>query len=406
MTLIDDHSARKPLQRSKKDLIALAVISVLAISLFAIAFFSAPIRSAELTSSDKDHADYGQLAVVPTELTEITRIDDASPALKPVMVEGMIAAYADDTLTAYTPQGDIAWTYKRSDAELCSLSGAWGKFVATYKTHLGCGDVIAIDASSGKYAGTRSAPAPEQVVNISSNDRIGTVSDKRVEIWRSDLVRTVEYGEVEAPQESDMQPNRDCTITSALTRTELLAVTEKCSDETWLRMQDTTPEDSRKPEVTANAKISDNSVLVAVGQEVAAIYLPESTEIVGIDKAGEEVSRSAVQPIEATEGLFEPAVADLPNHMSFFDGSRLLLLNPANMAVNTIYEGALGTGIAIDGKLLFPVINGIAVADWKTQAIENTIPVDRGSYDGPVSLANAGDAIVEKRGDELVFLGN
>lgn len=397
--------ANAPLYRSRRDVIVAGVIAAVTVILVAIAYFSAPIRNAELNPAAEEHSDYGQLAQVPESFEETVRFPDSSPALSPVIIDGMTIGWYGSTLRAVTPDGTEAWTYSRDD-ELCALAGAWGKVVATFHTNVGCGDVVALDASSGTYAGTRSANAPDEIVSVSSSDRVGTVGAARTELWRSDLVRTVEYGEVEAPQEADMQPNPDCTITSALTRSELLAVTEVCGEETWLRFQDTTPEDSRQPDIEANHVISPGSVLVAVGENVAAVYDPTTTEVIGVNTEGVEISRSKVQPIDDLPALFEPAVADLPHHMSFFDGNNILLLDPASMAVTTIYEGAIGQGVAIGDRFVYPIEGGLAVADWSKQSIERTIPVDRGGYSGGVSLGSAGHSIVEKRGEELVFLSS
>ena len=41
------------------------------------------------------------------------------------------------------------------------MASAWGDVVAVYRTNIGCGDVVAIKASTGQYSHTRSAIAPE-----------------------------------------------------------------------------------------------------------------------------------------------------------------------------------------------------------------------------------------------------
>ncbi|MGA9871972.1 MAG: hypothetical protein WBQ44_12620, partial [Rhodococcus sp. (in: high G+C Gram-positive bacteria)] len=56
------------------------------------------------------------------------------------------------------------------------------------------------------------------------------------------------------------------------------------------------------------------------------------------------------------------------------------------------------------GRLLVPVTGGLAVTDPATGNIERTIPVDRGSYTGPVRTTVMGDVVVEQRGDQLVAL--
>lgn len=319
----------------------------------------------------------------------------------------MVITYNDNTLSATTPEGETVWTYERPN-ELCLVDHAWGKVVATYRDNAGCGDVVAIDAKTGKYAGTRSAIAPDKVVRLASNDRVGYASSERAEVWRSDLVRTVEYGHVEAKQEPDMQPN-ECTITSALTRTELVAVTEICDDGAFLRLQEATPEDSRKPEVLADAEISPDAYLVSISQDAAAVYDPTTSEVRGYNTEGTNISSSSVPQMDSPELgpdsiVKNLPVADLPHHMTYWENNSLLLMEPAALAVTGVFQGALGTGFSAGEKLLYASDNGIAVVDWDKNAVDKIIPVDRGGYSGPVHISSAGATVVEKRGDEVVVM--
>ena len=60
--------------------------------------------------------------------------------------------------------------------------------------------------------------------------------------------------------------------------------------------------------------------------------------------------------------------------------------------------------MAVAGKALVPTEFGISVVNWNSGEIERTIPLERGDYEGPVSLGLAGEYLVEKRGTELVVL--
>ncbi|MDO5032089.1 hypothetical protein [Corynebacterium sp.] len=391
--------------------------AISAVCLIAVggAFATANIRQAELVPAASPAADEVKiLAQPPVRLTEAYSFENqrVPGQYRAVSAKGLLITHEGDTITARDTAGEELWHYTRTDAELCSLGTAWDKVVATYRTGVGCGDVVAISAATGQYSDTRSAGSSEEVAPLSSNDRVGTVSAQRVELWRSDMVRTVEYGDVEAKQEPDMQPNEDCTINSAMTRTENLAVTESCpadSEVTWLRLMQTTPEDSRKPEVDANVSVPNGGArLVAVGQQSAAVYIPgETPRIEAYDNDGIKISSSEVQPSPAVRDAASPfvaATADLPHHMSWFDGERLYLFNPSNLKVEHSLDDALGTGIALGDRLLVPVAEGIAVVDWSTGDTERVIPVDRGSYSGPVYLTVAGTTLVEQRGDTAVGL--
>ena len=408
-------STNAPLQRSRRDLIATAIIAVVVITLAAIAWFSAPIRSAELNRAETEYTETGVPTAPPTQLVELFELaDDPLPGVtSPVIAGGLLIAADGETISAHSPAGGEVWSYTRSDAPLCSLGAAWDKVVATYRTNLGCGDVIALDAATGEYSGTRSAISPENVVAISSNDRVGVVGEERMELWRSDMVRTVEYGAVEAKQEPDMQPNEECAITSALTRTELLAVTEVCPEDpevTWLRFQETTPEDSRQPEITHEVSLPNpNARLVAIGQEAATVYLPgPQPELISLNTDGTETARQPVPEAPALTGANAPstaATADLPHNMTWFDGQRLYLLTPTELSVQHVFDDALGTGVNVGGSLLYPTEVGVAVANWESGEVEYVIPVDRGDYAGPVSLGVFGTTVVEKREGSLVGLG-
>lgn len=396
-----------PLRRTRGDLIATGVIAGVSALLLGTAFFTAPARDAHLSAAEEEQQDYGQLAVVPKSFSEGFSLTDTSGRDQPLVASGMVITYNDNTLTATTPEGETVWTYERPN-ELCLVDQAWGKVVATYRDNAGCGDVVAIDAKTGKYAGTRSAIAPENVVRLASNDRVGYASSERAEVWRSDLVRTVEYGHVEAKQEPDMQPN-ECTITSALTRTELVAVTEICDDGAFLRLQEATPEDSRKPEVLANVEISPDAYLVSISQDAAAVYDPTTSEVRGYNTEGTNISSSSVPQMDSPElgpdGIVKNLpVADLPHHMTYWENNSLLLMEPAALAVTGVFQGALGTGFSAGEKLLYASDSGIAVVDWDKNAVDKIIPVDRGDYSGPVHISSAGATVVEKRGDEVVVM--
>ncbi|MGP5577912.1 Rv3212 family protein [Corynebacterium flavescens] len=403
------------LRDSPRDWKAAFIIVIVCAVAVVGAFSTASIRHSHLTQQAAPGTPAeSELSQAPAGLGEDFRLSNQlTPGnFRAVTAAGLLITHEGSTITATTADGRTAWSYERTDVTLCSLSTAWDKVVATYRTSAGCGDVVAISAATGEYADTRSAINSPDVVSLSSNDRVGTVSSERAELWRSDLVRSVEYGDVEAPQESDMQEHADCTITSALTRTELLAVTETCPadpDSTWLRLQETTPEDSRKPEVEANIEVDNSGAkLVAVGQKAAAVFIPgPSPEIVAYDRSGNEISRSAAQPAPLDDGAsipFAPATADLPHNVSWFDGERLYLFTPSDLHVDRVLGEAIGTPVAAGPELLVPVPEGIAVVDASNGSTRYTIPVDRGDYRGAVYLSLAGESIIEQRGDVAVAL--
>ncbi|ART21800.1 hypothetical protein CBE89_10075 [Corynebacterium striatum] len=379
------------------------------------AYFTADIRDSELAPAATAAPDQVEvLAQAPKNFEIAFELPNqmVPGQHRALASKGLLITHEGDTIIASDVNGKEKWHYTHKNAELCSLGSAWDKVVATYRNNAGCGDTVAINAATGQYSDTRSAINSEEVIPLSSNDRVGTVSTDRIDLWRSDMVRTIEYGDVQAKQEPDMQEHEDCSINSALTRTENLALTETCPDDTsvtWLRLVGATPEDSRKPEVTTNIGMAnEGSRLVAVGQESAAVYQPgEKPRIDSYDKSGNTIASTEVAAspdVTHASTPYAPATADLPHHMSWFDGERLYLFTPSELKVDHVLEDAIGTGVALGERLLMPTKKGIAVVDWSTGKTERTIKIDRGGYTGPVFLTIAGTTIVEQRGETAVGL--
>lgn len=235
------------LRRTKADWLAVGAITAIAAVALGFSVATSDISHASLQRENTPGAEHqaSYLEAAPEALTEAFRLPNESVAgqFRPIASRGLVMSNDDHTVTATNPDGSTAWTYTRDNVEICSMGTAWDRVVVTYRNGRGCGDVVSIDAATGMYADTRSANNSDTVHAIYSNDRIGTVSSDRVDLWRSDLVRTVEYGDVEAKQEPDLQPNESCTINSALTRTELLVVSETCPSAqgtNFLRFQNTT----------------------------------------------------------------------------------------------------------------------------------------------------------------------
>lgn len=404
------------LRRTKADWLAVGAITAIAAVALGFSVATSDISHASLQRENTPGAEHqaSYLEAAPEALTEAFRLPNESVAgqFRPIASRGLVMSNDDHTVTATNPDGSTAWTYTRDNVEICSMGTAWDRVVVTYRNGRGCGDVVSIDAATGMYADTRSANNSDTVHAIYSNDRIGTVSSDRVDLWRSDLVRTVEYGDVEAKQEPDLQPNESCTINSALTRTELLVVSETCPSAqgtNFLRFQNTTPEDSREPEISQDVSVTGDGIrLVAVGQSAAAVYVPgETPAVISYDDNGNETSRTDVAPSQAindSASPFAPATADLPHHMTWFDGERLYLFTPTALRVDHVLEQAIGTGVSAGDRALIPTRAGIDVVNWTTGETERTIPVDRGGYNGQVYLGVADGNIVESRDGELVAL--
>ena len=413
-----------PEQRSRRDLIITASIAAVVVVWILGTWGFSTARQADLHTTEPVAAEAAMQAI-PQNLSEAWHrpsIDGELHVTKP-LVQGPAVLLSDTHgVKGLDPKtGDVLWSYERNN-ELCSLTTAWGEAVPVFRGPEGCGEVVALKADSGQYSHTRSAISSDAVVPVSSNDYVGTVSRDRVELWRNDLVRTIEYGAVEAPQEPLYQPHAECHIHSALARKELLAIVETCPTEpetegrAHVRLVKTVPEDSRKPEGLKDFKLgAENAQIVAIGQEAAVIYVAEKQPHLDVVTKDGKVSSS--NPVPESPAIAEhsgddplpymPAVADGPHHMYWWDGQRLHAFTPGKMSLDFTVENTLGTGAVIGDDLLAPTKDGIAVINTSTHETTRVIKVTRDPSVNSVSLAIAGNTIVERRqsGDKVELVG-
>lgn len=441
--------------RARNWIAVLLIVAVVA-AVVGWTWWRAPARGVDHVQSHVPFVPAPAIDFVPGGVEELWRAD-APMSTGPFTVDGLALAATGNGVSALNPAtGEEFWSYHR-DADLCAAMVSQGRVVTVFRGPAGCGEVTSLDAADGSYAATRRGLAPDDVEPVRSNNRAGIRHADMVELWRDDLVRTIEYGTVEASPEPNLQPHPGCSVVDAMTRVDLLAVVNDCPDGHRLVLQDVTPDESRSPELHADVELPGPARLVAIATERAAVLMDGEIVVYDIEgrrgptyspdtfvpeqAAGDELPPPPEPPVEpgpeeagpedpgaATPGpapepapeplplpdvvpddrdgtMPAPIIGDLPHHMTWFTGSELILMNPDDLSVHFTVPGALGPGIGVAGRILVPVEDGILVVDWSDGSHGHVIPVDRsGSPDGPVTLSVAGATLVEKRGDQLVGL--
>lgn len=403
---------------SRKDVLAVGAIILVLVVVLVASWWGSDARRV-------DHAQAATLSApaaaeaAPTKLRELWR--GTSPqTVAPILLSGGVLTAKDDVLSMHDLRsGEVAWTYDRG-LPLCDVTFSNERIVAIYRGPKGCGDVVSLAASTGDYAHTRSALAQDAATALRSNDSTGIVSPHRVELWRSDLVRTTEVGRQETPVKKEEQRYADCPFTSALTRTELLATTQHCEgeDKMLLRLLKTKPERSDVPEELHSFYVPRDGQLVAIAQHHAAVYAPTGAsgdgkpELIVASDSG-EVNHYPMPATPALAGTAQdtpvlPVTADLPHNMTWWTGDAVVGFHPTSLAPEFTVRGALGAGANMADRLLVPVEGGVQVFDTEHKKKERTIPVRRDGLvaGSPVHLRVSGGFVVEQRGNEVVVLGS
>ena len=418
---------------------------------------------------------------VPTSLRQVwTAATDATlgAVVSPLGVVVTTARHGVSALDAST--GRPRWSYTRANRDLCTAGtgdtqptpmsqGGGVRGIATVFEENGyCSQLMTLDAVTGDRSKVRISPLPAGGSLAFGDPYAGWLSPQLVEVWRNDLVRTIQYG-VQPNPTNPSSSHEGCTITDlALAQTQFATV-EHCAAKgatarVVLNYDDPGAQKSKEWDQfrhTARMDVDTRSaaaVLVGVtADRVAALVSSPTPAVVVYDVAGTQVSRSPVDipasgiVAAAAAGRPVPAVQTADQRFSLI-GDRLLAvgfdtvqgpppvtttagttasaapttsgglgLDPAtsatataadvplaSMRVDWVAPGVLGLPAVIDTRVLLPVTGGLRVVDAgvgpSTLGGPIRLAVDRGGWTGRVDATSVGAMVIETRGPTVAAL--
>lgn len=406
-----------PERRTRTDLIVAAVLAVAVVVAASVVWLRSDARGTTSITWDGPVTVPAAATTVPATLGEVWRAASAATT-RPLVVGGTVATADGGSVVGRDPEtGAQRWIYERN-MPLCAATAAWQTVVAVYRDRRGCSQVTQLNAGTGARGAQRSSDADDAVVLVDAGTHLISTGDTRLEMWRSDLVRTVEYGRVDAPVNPNAQPRTGCTLLSAAASNNRLAVVENCpgEDADRLTLLDPAPDDNQKPEEFASSVLADaaqdptgspapGTRVIAVAGDRTALYLPPGSgagpriEVFG--EAGQTVAEYPL-PRPATDAATVPAETR-DGIVTWWTGESTIGLGTTDLAPRWTVPGTTGWGDSMAGALLLPVDDALAVVDPASGTVQGRIPVDREEA-GPVAVAVAGSTVLEQRGDEVVAL--
>jgi hypothetical protein len=404
----------RPERRTRGDLLAAAAIAAV-VMLFIAAFWW---RSSERATISRPAATPApsttSAGAVPTTLQPRWTATSGA-TLAPILLSGNVIAGEGRTMAGLDPKtGQQRWSYAR-DTDLCGVSYVYELAVAVYPDVRGCGQVSGIKAATGQRGPTRTSYADEVVVLSSDGSAVLSTGATRLELWRSDLVRMLSYGEIDAPVKPvNTKLGAGCTLMSASASDAAVSVLEACTDEKDLRLTLLKPgkeedePDNKKIPLAGVAVDSEARVLAVVGT-TTAVYLPTpNPQVVVYDDTGSKVSSTALPGPPNLTGVL-PAVTRAGDMVTWWTGSAVLVFDN-KLAYRYTLEAAdrkapLGPATMMAGRLLVPVDDGLAVFNPGDGAFERIIPLKHPDGDAAVIPAISGSMVIEQRGATLTGYG-
>ena len=233
---------------------------------------------------------------VPAGFTEAWRAASAAtpgPVVAgPVVVTGDGDAVAGrDALT-----GEVRWTYTR-DIPLCTVGAGFpdhdgGRALALYRNGTWCSELTSLNPDTGTRDRQRNPDVHPGTRLLDGGSLVTATGPTYLEVFRSDLVRTVEYGDVPTPRQVGRQPRPGCESTGFAATSGRVAVLQRCPNEATDRLTVLIPDgaEADKPQEEFSVPLpASNATLVAVSEDRVAVALPDPPRLEVLDRSGAQV---------------------------------------------------------------------------------------------------------------------
>ena len=405
----------RPERRTKGDILAAAAIAVVVAATASLIWWTSDARATVSRPAAVPVQAPTPAREVPATLNQLWTV--ASPATTaPVVVSGTVATGDGREVDGRDPgTGQIRWSYAR-DSDLCGVSWIYHLAVAVYKDDRGCGQVSTLEGATGRRGPARSGYADPRVRLSSDGTTVLSAGDTRLELWRSDMVRMLTYGETDARVKPSARGlHSGCRLVSAAASSSAVSVLESCTQQADLRLVLLRPgkeDDEPQQHTVAEPGIGADSGarVLTVWENNTAVYLPGNSSaqprVEVIDDTGTTVS-STLLPKPPSPSA---AVSQTGNLVTWWTGDSLMVFDASTLTPRyTIAAGdttaPLGPGVMMAGRLLVPVTGAIGVYDPVNGANERYIPVNRAPTNSAVVPTVSGSRVFEQRGDNVVALG-
>ncbi len=324
-------------RRRRIDRLVAALIAVLAIIAAVVVYLRSDARATTSETGSSVPAP-ASASVLPTTLTERWSLP-TDPAIGAVASPYGVVVTADaTTVTAHDAvTGDARWSYGRSNAPLCAVGS--GDTDAPGVTRRGkvrgimvvselndfCSQVMLLDPDTGERHYYRTSPNQPAGGLAFGGPYAAWMGPTLVELWRDDLVRTIQYGDQpNPPKPTPEQP--ECTFTDIGLAEEQFATIEHCPDAgpnaqvviNWAT-PDSAPDKPDGQDVFKHdprARIDTGSpaarIVGVTADRVAVLVSGPTPAVVVYDVAGTETSRTPVDvPAEQIAAADDPGAAQV-----------------------------------------------------------------------------------------------
>jgi hypothetical protein len=400
-----------PERRTRGDLLVAAAIVVVIAVAAALVWWSSDARATISKPAAEPVPALKSARDVPSTLRELWNASSPKTA-RPIVAGGAVVTGSGREVDGRDPgTGSILWSYTRN-VELCGVSYVYNDAVAVYPDVRGCGQVTTIDGQTGRRHYSRTAYADPEVTLSADGSTVLSAGKTRLELWRSDMVRMIGFGALDARIKPGVPTQPLCRLVSAEGGSAAVSVLQACPGQKDMRLNVLVPGDQEDQPTSKIVQLPGVSVdsdarVIAVSDTTTAIYVPAPTPVVNvIDDTGTTVA-STVLTGPASPQATASRAGDL---VTWWTGDSVMVFDANGMkykyTVSPVNgQAPVGPATLMAGKLLVPVTSGYDVFNPDTGAGVAHVAVARPPSQTAVIPGVAGTTLLEPRGPALVALG-
>jgi hypothetical protein len=231
---------------------SLAVVLALVVAVIGLLVYrSSDIRNASLavTPSSAPSGAWAAASVSsPTTAVPTALVQKWSAATDPALgavasPSGVVVTTDQHSVSAHDAvTGLVRWTYSRTNRSLCAVGSSdigpadmssqstVPGIVTVFEENGFCSQVSTFDPANGARGNVRTSPGQTGGSLVFGGSYGGWLGPTRLEVWRYDLVRTIQYGDQANPPKPN-QSRLGCTFTDMAVATTQFATIEHCPAE-------------------------------------------------------------------------------------------------------------------------------------------------------------------------------
>jgi PQQ-like domain len=405
----------RPERRRRGDVVAAMALTVVLIGVTVVLWVTSDAANTSSRPATEPITAPPAAAGVPTAVAEAWRAPSGATVAPVVAGPAVVTGDGDLVVGRDALTGEERWSYER-DRPLCTVAAGFpradegrGRVLALYaEDPQWCTELTALRPDTGARAAASNPDMRPGTRLLASGSSVVATGSAYLEVMRSDLVKTLEYGAVPVVVQVKAQPRPQCTHPSAAIGADRLGVVERCPGEAGDRLSLLATDGEKgaeEPEENFSVPLpGTGAVIVAVSADRVAVALPGPPRLLLYDHAGQQVGDYPLD-VPDTELTDPPggavATTTVDHRITWWTGSRTIGLDGKDLTPQWSVQDAIGPAAPYAGEVLVPVPGGLRVLDARGTELR-TIPVDRPP--GPVRLATLGEMLLEQRGGEVVAL--